>query len=156
MTDKAVFAAFVSSGAFSGGHAPSMPAQRAVLLEGFKTYIVSKALAANEFKATSWTTSPRNDPDGWAKAHCSPAASEATSGCWFDEQRQLVFKLVDRVGAGTDLLEKLVAKGWTHAQGLLGNVAACNGGHKGQAGQYVSIGVGGLFDTSCLNQLELA
>ena len=80
MRNQTEFTNFVSSGWFSGGAAPSIPDDRELLLDGFKSLIVSKALAANGYAFHQF---PTISNDVCQPEDCSPIASEGTASCWY-------------------------------------------------------------------------
>ena len=83
MTDKASFAGFVSSGAFSGPDAPSIPRDQDALVAGFRTFLLSKAMPANIWFAVVTPGLSEDDGDNGftgsvPASDCTPLNSKST------------------------------------------------------------------------------
>ncbi|KAL8677289.1 MAG: hypothetical protein Q9186_006276 [Xanthomendoza sp. 1 TL-2023] len=79
MTDVNAFAKFASSTAFSGQEIPSLPAETEGLDLAFKTYLVTRAMAANEWLAYWGPPTARTVLGPTARPNPTPRNSSATS-----------------------------------------------------------------------------
>ena len=162
MNNPQSFAGFASSGAFSGGAAPSIPSDQNQLLVGFKTFLLSKALSANNWYAYINQPDPpltqQQINDGVTQASpadvCAPQIPGAT-GCYYNNTLGLVWTLtnVNEVKKMDQLSGDIVSKGWASLDLLFQGAFRCAGsGNFGQS--TVNFDPSGKLDLSCFSQLD--
>ena len=155
MTNQTLFADFVSSGWISGGNAPSISQDTTTLLWGFRNFIITNAMAANNYHLD---VSSVGDPDYQYADDCSPGASETTSGCWWDATRFLILQIADRGQKvkPTQLLDDIVTKGWGHVQDILeGSLICLLANYTAPSPSLIRINSDGSLNTNCLNQVQV-
>ena len=154
MSDQATFAAFASSGAFTGDPALSLPQQVDQISNGLQLFVLSKALVGNKYKAQIIPVS--SIEPGSEDSLCVYKGQDI---CYHDDTLLggVVF-LLEKTDAmdgihGAEMASKIIQGGWATPQQLYRGAFDCAAsGNFGQT--VVNLDGPNTFDVSCLSQLD--
>ena len=151
MSDKAAFASFASSGAFSGDPALSIPKQVAQISAGLQLFVLTSALGGNGYRAvfTNW------DCEGTEGAYCG---FDGQTDWSYESTRMLggvhgfLSKLEKIPKGNAKLMNTITQNGWATQESLFeGGVKCAASGHTGES--IIGLNFDNPINVDCLNRL---
>ncbi|KAL8730839.1 MAG: hypothetical protein Q9166_003766 [cf. Caloplaca sp. 2 TL-2023] len=153
MSDVPSFIAFAQSGAFSGNQAISLPEETGEATLAFKTYILTTAMTANEWKVAPHIMSKEQAAHDW--------------GCTFDENNLCgdYSFYSDATSRGYSLsnwgegprpgefMKDIITNKWANLGLMFDGAYECTASGKMGQDPFAGFGLGANFNTACVSQL---
>lgn len=162
MKDKASFAAFASSGAFSGDTAPSLVNDTATLGLALRTYVVSTALVNNNYQGMIWENGGGATnflQHGTIDGYCNPGGGKP-SPCFVNGTNPTAYMRLGLQGkrgkdTATPLMDQIINNGWSTTEALFGCGFNCGASGNYGSGSAITFGADGSLDLNCTSQLKM-